>query len=229
MGLLDNLESTKTEIREAAERSGRSLDEVRLAVVSKTWPAEVVAKLTSHHGLFAENKVQEAIEKIPLLPSRLEWHLIGHLQSNKVRRALPLFALIQSVDSLDLAEDINRIGAELGLFPKVFLQVNVAGEARKHGFSPEALRDAFPRLLALPRLEIQGLMTIPPYEEEPEASRGHFRALRLFRDEMRESFGISLDELSMGMSHDFTVAIEEGATMVRVGSAIFGDRKAAHA
>jgi pyridoxal phosphate enzyme (YggS family) len=175
--------------------------------------------------VFGENRVQEAKEKIPQLPSRLEWHLIGHLQSNKVRVALPLFSWIHSVDSLDLAADLDRIANALGLFPRVLLQVNVAGEASKFGFSPAKLRSELDHLFGFPRLQIQGLMSIPPLAADPENSRRYFVALRQLRDELVAKTGVSLDELSMGMSNDFTVAIEEGATMVRIGTALFGPRQ----
>lgn len=196
-----------------------------LAAVSKTHAPEAVAEaLDAGQLLFAESRVQEARVKIPQLPARARWHFIGHLQKNKIRHALPLFELLHSVDSLALAEDISRIAAELGLFPRVLLEVNVAGEGSKFGFQPDTLRRELEPLLALERLQIEGLMTIAPLASEPEASRPHFIALRLLRDELAAAAGAPLPQLSMGMSGDFEIAIAEGATLVRVGSAIFGAR-----
>ena len=169
--------------------------------------------------------MQEARAKMPLLPSRVRWHLIGHLQSNKIRQALPAFERIHSIDSVELAREVDRIAGELGLFPKIFLEVNVAGESSKFGFKPEALRANLEELLTLERVAIDGLMTIPPYDPDPEASRKYFAALRELRDRLADEFRAPLPELSMGMSGDFAVAIEEGATFVRVGTAIFGERK----
>jgi len=176
------------------------------------------------HLLFGESRVQEARAKIPLLPAKTRWHFIGHLQKNKIRQALPLFEMFHGIDTLQLARDMNRIAEECGARPGVLLEVNVAGEASKFGFTPVALRESLEELLGLNRLQIEGLMTIPPFSEEAEASRKYFAALRNLRDELQESFRVPLDQLSMGMSHDYTVAIEEGATIVRVGTAIFGER-----
>ncbi len=162
---------------------------------------------------------------MPALPSKLRWHLIGHLQSNKVRKVLPLVDAVHSVDSLDLARDIQRIGGELGLFPKVYLEVNLAAESTKHGFKPADLREgALDALYEMDRLHIQGLMCIPPFDPMPEKTRPYFATLRQLRDELEKRGRAPLPKLSMGMSHDFEVAIEEGATIVRVGSALFGER-----
>ncbi len=223
--IANNLEQVETRIAKACEKAGRAREEVQLLAVSKTWPAETVflaydAGLT----LFGENKVQEAIAKVPQLPDRITWHLIGSLQRNKVRKALPVFDTFHSIDSLALAQQTDRIAGELGLHPHVYLQVNLAGEASKHGFAPEELRSQFEELLGLSRLQIQGLMILPPFDPEPENVRASFAGLREFRDKLAEESGISLPELSMGMSHDFEVAIEEGSTIVRVGTAIFGKR-----
>jgi PLP dependent protein len=222
----ERLQKVRQQISAAEKTSGRKPRSTKLVAVSKTHSAERVRALLDEGQLvFGENRVQEAREKIPQLPSRLEWHLIGHLQSNKVRVALPLFSWIHSIDSLDLAADLDRIANELGLFPRVLLQVNVAGEASKFGFSPAKLRSELDDLLSFPRLQIQGLMTIPPLAADPENSRRYFGTLRQLRDELAAEFGVALDELSMGMSNDFTVAIEEGATMVRIGTALFGPRE----
>jgi len=158
------------------------------------------------------------------LPSNLRWHFVGHLQKNKIRHALPLFELIHSVDSLALAQDINRIAEEDGLHPRVLLEVNVAGEGSKFGFTPDKLREDLENLLALPRLSILGLMTIPPIADEAEASRKYFVELRELRDRLQTEFHVDLAQLSMGMTQDFAIAVEEGATLVRVGTAIFGKR-----
>jgi hypothetical protein len=164
------------------------------------------------------------MEKVPQLPSSYRWHLIGHLQSNKVRKILPLVEAIHSIDSLAIARDIDRISGELGSRPRGYLQVNVARDEAKFGFSPEQVREVMEQLLELPRLEILGLMTIPYAVKTAEEARPHFAALRKLRDALEKEFSASLPGLSMGMSGDFHVAIEEGATIVRVGSRIFGKR-----
>ena len=223
--IAENLKRVRAQIAEAAKKSSRSPGDIELVAISKTHEAEKVrAAFDAGQQLFGESRVQEARAKIPLLPSALRWHFVGRLQKNKIRHALPLFELFHSVDSLDLARDMNRIGEEEGLHPRVLLEVNVAGEGSKIGFAPEALRTQMELLLKLPRLTIEGLMTIPPLAPEAEASRKHFVALRELRDDFASEFRIRLPQLSMGMSGDFEVAIEEGATLVRVGTAIFGKR-----
>jgi len=221
-----NLEIVRAQVAQAAARSQRSPDEITLIAVSKTHsPEAILEAIDAGQLLFGENRVQEARSKMPLLPSRVRWHLIGHLQSNKIRQALPAFERLHSIDTLALARETNRIAAELGLFPKVFLEVNVAGESSKFGFNPEILRSAMEELLTLDRVAIDGLMTIPPFDPDPETSRKYFVALRELRDRLATEFHTPLPELSMGMSGDFAVAIEEGATFVRVGTAIFGERR----
>lgn len=223
--LAERLEQIRTRIALAASRSGRPADSVELVAVSKTQPPEALREaFAAGQILFGENRVQEILAKQPLLPSVLRWHLIGPLQSNKVRKVLPRVEMIESVHSLDIARDINRIAAELGLHPRVLLEVNVAAESSKHGFSAEVLKARLEELYALDRLYIQGLMCIPPPAAEPEKSRSYFVRLRALRDELEQLGGAPLPELSMGMSHDFEVAVEEGATLVRVGSALFGAR-----
>ena len=223
--LAENLESIQTTIAAAAAKSGRRADEVELVAVSKTHPPEAIHQaLDAGQLIFGESRVQEARAKILQLPSRLRWHFIGHLQKNKVRHALPLFELIHSIDSLELAGDVNRIAEEAGAFPRVLLEVNVAGEATKFGFTPERVRENLEMLLGLRRLQIEGLMTIAPFAPEAELSRPYFAALRELRDGLQKEFRVPLPRLSMGMSGDFAVAIEEGATLVRVGTAIFGKR-----
>jgi pyridoxal phosphate enzyme (YggS family) len=221
----ENLERVRANISAAAQKAGRPVDEIRLVAVSKTHPAENVRE--AHHAgqnLFGESRVQEARVKIPELPSSLEWHFIGHLQKNKIRHALPLFELFHSVDSLALARDINRIADEIGSRPRILLEVNVSGEGSKFGFRPETLRGEIENLLALPRLTIEGLMTIPPLAPEAESSRKFFVKLRELRDALQTEFQLRLPELSMGMTNDYSIAVEEGATLVRVGTAIFGER-----
>jgi hypothetical protein len=226
--IVDNLELVKARIAQAAARSNRSADDIELVAVTKTHSAETVREaIGAGHLLFGESKVQEARAKVPLLPSNLRWHFIGHLQKNKVRHALPLFELIHSVDSLELAQAINRIAHDDGLHPRVLLEVNVAGESSKFGFQPEKLRQEMESLLALPRLSIEGLMCIPPLGRDAEASRKYFVAVRQLRNSFENQFALKLPHLSMGMTNDYTVAIEEGATLIRVGTAIFGERKRA--
>lgn len=226
MGKIDeNLERVREKMSEAAKRSNRSVDEVELIAISKTHPAESVREaFEAGQIVFGESRVQEARAKIPELPSALRWHFVGHMQKNKIRHALPLFELFHSVDSRALAEDIDRIADEAGLYPRVLLEVNVSGEGSKFGFSPDKLGEAIEAIAALPRLTIEGLMTIPPLAPEAEASRKFFAQLRVLRDKLQQDFAIGLPHLSMGMTNDFPIAIEEGATMVRVGTAIFGER-----
>ena len=210
---------------DAARKSGRTAEQIELVAVSKTHAAEKVQEaIEAGQLLFGESRVQEARAKIPLLPSRLRWHFIGHLQKNKIRHALPLFELFHGIDSLALAQEMERIAEEEGMRPRVLLEVNVAGEASKHGFSPEALRRDLEAVLSLGRLTIEGLMTLPPFAPKAEASRPYFVALRKLRDQLEAEFDVRLPQLSMGMSGDFPIAIEEGATLVRVGTAIFGER-----
>jgi len=219
------LAAVKQRIAEAAARAGRDAGDITLVAVSKTHPPESVsAVLAAGQCVFGESRVQEARAKIPLVPGRARWHFIGHLQRNKIRHALPLFELFHGVDSLEIARDIERIAAEDGARPNVLLEVNVAGEASKFGFSPERIRSQIGELLALKRLTIEGLMCIPPPQPRAEMARKFFVTLRELRDDLEKEFRISLPQLSMGMSGDFAVAVEEGATLVRVGTAIFGER-----
>src|SRR5438309_5664405 len=176
-----HLERVRAQIAEAAEKSGRQPADVELVAITKTHDAERVREAhEAGQQVFGESRVQEARSKIPELPSNLRWHFVGHLQKNKIRHALPLFELIHSVDSLALAQDINRIAEEEGMHPRVLLEVNVAGEGSKFGFAPDKLREEMESLLALPRLSILGLMCIPPVAEEAEASRKYFVTLREF-------------------------------------------------
>jgi PLP dependent protein len=222
----ENLERVRAQIATAAQRSGRSADDIELVAVSKTRDAARVREaVEAGEQLFGESRVQEARGKIPELPSNLRWHFVGHLQKNKIRHALPLFELFHGIDSLDLASDMDRVAEEEGSHPRLLLEVNVAGEGSKFGFKPDKLREEMDLLLVLPRLSIEGLMTIPPLAEEAEPSRKFFARLRELRENLEKEFDLKLPQLSMGMTNDFPVAIEEGATLVRVGTAIFGERK----
>jgi hypothetical protein len=223
--LTENLEAVRSRIAAAAGRAGLRPSDVELVAISKTHPAEIIREAAdAGQELFGESRVQEALVKIPVLPGRLRWHFIGHLQGNKVRKALPLFELIHGIDTMEIARDVDRVAADLGLHPRVLLEVNVSGEGSKHGFAPEALEMGLEELLALPRLQVEGFMTMAPLAPDAEASRPHFAALRSLRDRLAVQAGIPFPTLSMGMSGDYEVAVEEGATLVRVGSAIFGTR-----
>jgi PLP dependent protein len=225
--IAENLERVREQIANAATNSGRSADDVELVAITKTHPAEKVREaVEAGQTLFGESRVQEARAKIPELSSNIRWHFVGHLQKNKVRQALPLFEVIHSVDSLALAQDINRIADEEGLYPRVLLEVNVAGEGSKFGFAPDDLRKQMESLLTLARLSIEGLMCIPPLAVESEDSRKFFVEVRELRDSLEKEFNMKLPQLSMGMTQDFPIGIDEGATLVRVGTAIFGERSA---
>ena len=225
MDLAANLDSIQKRIAAACERGGRAPGEVTLLAVTKSQPPEVVqAAAGLGLTLFGENKVQEARAKIPLCPDRLRWHFIGHLQSNKCRDAVELFKMIQSVDSLSLAQEINKRAEQAARTMPVLIEVNVAGEASKFGYQPEQLLAELKELNALPRIEIHGLMTVPPWSPEAEKARPHFRRLHEIKAQCEQILGARLPHLSMGMSGDFEIAIEEGATMVRIGTALFGLR-----
>ncbi|MBK9140443.1 MAG: YggS family pyridoxal phosphate-dependent enzyme [Verrucomicrobia bacterium] len=225
MDLAANLESLRHRMAAACHRAHRDPASVTLVAVSKGQPPEVVrAAADLGLSLFGENKVQEAKAKIPLCPGRLRWHLIGHLQTNKARDAVHFFEMIHSVDSLRLAEEIQRQADKAAKQVSVLLEVNVAGEASKFGYRPDALLDELSALNALPRLEIHGLMTMAPWSPDPEKARPHFRRLRELKQECEQRLGAPLAHLSMGMTGDFEVAIEEGATLVRIGTALFGER-----
>jgi hypothetical protein len=225
MNLAANLETIQQRIRAACDRADREPNSVTLLAVSKTHPPETI-KAAADCGqiFFGENKVQEAKAKIPLCPGKLRWHFIGHLQSNKCRDAVELFEMIQSVDSLTLAQEINKRAEQAARRMPVLMEVNVAGEASKFGYQPERLLVDLKEINLLPRLEIRGLMTVPPWSPEAEESRPHFRRLRELKERAEAVLGVPLSHLSMGMSGDFEIAIEEGATMVRVGTALFGPR-----
>lgn len=220
-----NLAHIQQRLEAACGRVQRSPDSVELIAVSKTFPVDGVRfAVQAGQKVFGESRLQEAEAKIEALSSSLSWHFIGRVQRNKVRKILPLFDVIHAIDSLRLAQYTDEIARELGLFPKVFLQINLGGEMTKGGFEPESIHADIEAILALERLELMGLMCIPPPESDPEGSRKWFVALRNLRDELEKATGTPIPGLSMGMSGDFEVAIEEGATHVRVGSSIFGNR-----
>ena len=225
MSVADNLNEIQTRIAKACSSAGRSVDEVKLIAVSKTWPAEHVQKAAdAGQYVFGENKLQEGQEKIPAMSDELEWHYIGGLQRNKVRKVLGLFHVVHSIDSLKLANYTNNVASDMGLKPRVFLQVNIGNEESKGGFSVEELKECFSDLLELENVNIIGLMCIPPVVRVSDNARVWFRKVVELRDDLELNHAVKLPELSMGMSGDFETAIEEGATYVRVGTSIFGQR-----
>lgn len=225
MPLAENLAVVQSRIAAACERAGRVPSEVTLLAVSKNHPAETVAEAVRLGlALFGENRVQEAKAKIPLSPGRARWHFIGHLQSNKARDAVALFESIDSVDSLALAGELQKQAEKQAKTVKMLLEVNVAGESSKFGWNPERLLAELARVNDFARLELHGLMTVAPYATDAEKVRPVFRRLRELRDRCADALGAPLPVLSMGMSGDLEVAIEEGATLVRVGTALFGPR-----
>jgi pyridoxal phosphate enzyme (YggS family) len=227
MDLAANLQSLRQRIAAACQRSGRDPSSVTLMAVSKGQPPETVAAAAGLGlTLFGESRVQEAKTKIPQSPGRLRWQMIGHLQSNKCRDAVPLFSMIQSVDSLRLAVEIDKWAGHFAKTMPVLLEINVAGESSKFGCPPETLLAELPQINALPRIEIHGLMTVAPFATDPEKVRLVFRRLRELKEQCERILGAPLPHLSMGMSGDFAVAVEEGATIIRIGSALFGPRSA---
>ena len=221
----ENLKEVNWRIAAACGRSGRDVRSVQLIAVSKTFPIEIIRSVSDvGQRVFGESKMQEAGPKIAVLPGTLCWHFIGRVQRNKVRKLLENFQVIHAIDSLKLAASVDELSDELGVFPKVFLQVNIGREESKGGFEPDVLRAEMEALLKLKRIEILGLMCIPPAGPNSESARPWFSSLRRMRDALETEFRVNLPSLSMGMSGDYEVAIEEGATHVRVGSAIFGNR-----
>lgn len=225
-----NLESVRRRMAAAALRSGRNPSDVRLVAVSKQHPLEdIEAAMAAGQLDFGENRLEELWPKVEAARARgldaIRWHMIGVIQSRKTRDAIGPFVLIHSVDRVKIAQRLSRDAIAAGCVMDVLLEINVSGEATKHGFTPDELRSVAGDLLALPGIRIHGLMTMAPFEVEPEATRPVFRALRMLRDELAARFPQGdWRELSMGMTNDFEVAIEEGATIVRIGSAIFGAR-----
>lgn len=216
------LERVEQRIAAACQKADRPREAVRLLAVSKTKPPEAVREAAACGlRLFGENRVQEAQSKIPLCPDGLEWHLIGHLQTNKAKVAARLFRMIHSVDSLKLLQALENHAATT--LP-VLLQVNVSGEAAKFGMKPNEVAGVIEAANRMQKCEVHGLMTIPPFTPDPEKARVHFSNLRKLRDRLQDETGTPLPELSMGMSHDLEVAIEEGSTWVRIGTDLFGSR-----
>lgn len=223
--LAASLSAVQERIQAACGRAGRSVDEVTLLPVTKSHSPEAVRSAADLGlTLFAENRVQEAKAKIPLCPGHLRWHMIGHLQSNKCRDAVQLFEMIESIDSLALAQEIDKCAEKSAKTMQILLEVNIAGEATKFGYKPERLFAELEQINALRRVEIHGLMTIAPWTPEPEKVRPVFRQLRELKEQCEKILGAPLPHLSMGMSGDFEVAIEEGATIVRIGTLLFGPR-----
>jgi pyridoxal phosphate enzyme (YggS family) len=225
--LAANIDHVRSRIAEAAIRVGRAPEEITLVAVSKTMPVELV-RMAYNLGVtdFGENRVQEALPKIAAFhPQGLHWHMIGHLQSNKAAKVVNTFYCVHSVDSLHLAQTLSRHAGEQGKRLSVLLQVNISGEASKEGVSLAETPELARQVVALPHIHIDGLMTIAPLAGDPEQVRPVFRALRLLREQLRAELPqCSWQHLSMGMTDDYSVAIEEGATIVRIGRAIFGER-----
>lgn len=234
-----NIVEVQEQIASACARAGRSVDDVKLVAVSKTKPIEdVLAAAKVGIRDFGENRLEEASEKIPtvndVLQQPVTWHMIGHIQSRKARDVVPLFASVHSIDSLKIARKLSAFAAEEGKTLKVFAEVNVSGEAQKYGFEASAwqtdaqqfdmLQQTMSQIAQLPGLELVGLMTMAPFVSDAELTRPVFASMAALRTELASKLAISLPHLSMGMTNDYTVAIEEGATMVRVGTAIFGAR-----
>ena len=226
MSIAENFDKVRARIEAACQRAGRNPRDVALVAVSKSQPPEAIAEaVEAGQFLFAENRVQEAKAKIPLCSGRIEWHLIGHLQSNKCRDAVTLFRMVQSVDSLALAQELDRTAEKQSKTLPILLEVNVAGESTKFGFKPQTVVEQLKELNDLKRLEVHGLMTIAPYTTDAEFVRPVFRRLAELKKQLEDSLGAPLPHLSMGMSGDYEVAIEEGATLVRIGTALFGPRQ----
>ena len=220
-----NLKSVQQRIAAACDRAGRATAEVQLLAVGKKFSADVIREAADcGQTLFGENRVQEAMAKIPDCPGHLRWHFIGHLQTNKCRDAVTLFEMIHAVDSLHLAAELNKRCEQATKVMPVLLEVNVSGEGSKHGFTPETAVKSMEALLNFPQLELHGLMTRAPYSRQPESSRPYFKKLREVKVDCEDKLGAPLPELSMGMSGDYEIAIEEGATIVRLGTCLFGQR-----
>jgi len=224
----ENLKRVLERIHKAAERAGRLPGDIRLVAVSKTVDVvRVMEAVRAGIRILGENYIQEARLKIPSVPREISWHFIGHLQTNKVRAAVELFDLIHSVDSARLAAELSRRAVSVGKTVDLLIQVNFAGETSKSGVPAGELRTLLDQIQGYPSLRVRGLMTMPPYFDDPERVRPLFRQLKTLMDSLNRSSwppGIQLEELSMGMSGDFEVAVEEGATLVRVGTALFGTR-----
>ncbi len=232
MSIAENISTIRERIAQAARRANRSPEEITLMAVTKTVAAARIKEAYSAGiRVFGENRVQEYATKAAALHDLQEarWHLIGHLQSNKSNQGAELFAAIDSLDSMRLAQRLNSAAHERDKKLETLLEINIGGEGSKHGFPPDSaeLQDLLKQSAEFTHLKIGGLMAVPPFTEDAEGARPYFRQLRQLRDELAKTSGMSLGTLSMGMSHDFEVAIEEGSTCVRVGTAIFGERPGA--
>lgn len=227
MELIDNLKNVEENIAKACEKAGRNRDEITLIAVSKTKPVEMLQTIYDQNIRdFGENKVQEMCDKIEVLPDDIRWHMIGHLQTNKVKYIVGKTALIHSVDSLHLAKEIEKQAAKKDVMVSILVEVNIAEEESKFGIRKEETMELIRQIAELPHLHIEGLMTIAPFVENPEDNREYFRQIRQLSVDIKAQNidNVSMDILSMGMTGDYMVAIEEGATMVRVGTGIFGER-----
>ena len=224
MTVKERVKEVINEIQETALKSGRNPEEIRLLAATKSVPPErILEAIEAGIRIIGENYVQEAQKKYELIGPRVSWHMIGRLQTNKAKYAVRLFEVIHSLDSLKLAQELQKVAERQGKKVKVMIQVNLSGEITKGGISPDKVKELSERVLEFPNLELIGLMTIPPYSENPEDSRPFFRKLRELKEKLNRE-GFPLTELSMGMSNDFKVAIEEGATILRIGTLIFGPR-----
>ncbi len=229
VNIAENLAQIQQRISVACERSGRSPKEVQLVAVGKKFTAQVIKEAADCGlNLFGENRVQEAKIKIPDCPGHLRWHFIGNLQTNKCKDAVALFDMLHAVDSLHLAEELNKRCEQLAKVMPVLLEVNVSGEGSKHGFTPKDAIEATQAFFDFPKLELHGLMTMAPFSRQAESTRPYFRKLRELKNDCEEKLGAPLPELSMGMSGDYEIAIEEGATLIRLGTTLFGPRSQAN-
>lgn len=229
MSLLEeNIANVKSKIKFAAERAGRDPENIDIVAVTKTIPPEIIQKaVDSGLALLGENRVQEARDKKELVNGNVQWHLIGHLQRNKVKMALSLFSMIQSVDSLPLAEEIQKRAEQIQQAVDVLVQVNIGREKTKYGIDPDNTKSFVEKIALFPNLRVRGLMTIAPFKQNPEEVRPYFRQLREIFENIKQApiNNVNMEYLSMGMSNDFEVAVEEGANMVRIGTGIFGARE----
>ena len=229
VNIAENLAQVQQRISVACERSGRSPKEVQLVAVGKKFTAQVIKEAADCGlNLFGENRVQEAKIKIPDCPGHLRWHFIGNLQTNKCKDAVALFDMLHAVDSLHLAEELNKRCEQLAKVMPVLLEVNVSGEGSKHGFTPKDAIEATQAFFDFPKLELHGLMTMAPFSRQAESARPYFRKLRELKSDCEDKLGAPLPELSMGMSGDYEIAIEEGATLIRLGTTLFGPRSQAN-
>jgi len=222
----EKLEVVWENIGKFAEKSGRTADDIKLVAVSKTHPVDKIMQVyEAGHRVFGENRVQEALRKIPNLPEDITWHLVGHLQTNKANHALEAFDVIESVDSIKLTGRLERAGERYDRDIDILIQVDLAGEETKYGVDEKKYYELLEVILDTKRLKLKGLMCLPPFFSEAEKTRPYFVRLRELMEKTNSKYNLNLEELSMGMSLDYTVAIEEGATIVRVGTAIFGERE----